>query len=151
MILTIDMKKTCRYAFILDKDEFVRLSLNRILQKYGFQVEEVDDFSQLRDRRKEIDQGLVLADVEMDMLEKGISLLKKSMDRFVLMSPQITDELKLRLKKMGVHRMIKKPVEPGILKKVIREICPAQEACYFSQGGGREKGCRSIQKGGEST
>jgi len=144
------MKKTCRYAFILDKDEFVRLSLSKILQKYGFQVEEVDDFSQLRDRRKEIAQGIVLADVEMDALEIGVSLLKKSADRLILMSSQITDELKLRLKKMGIRRMIKKPVEPGILKKVIREICPSQEECYFSQGG-REKGCRSIQKGGEST
>ena len=145
------MKKTCRYAFILDKDEFVRLSLSKILQKYGFQVEEVNDFSQLRNRKKEIAQGLVLADVEMDALENEVSLLKKSADRFILMSPQITDELKLRLKKMGIHRMIKKPVEPGILKKVIREICPSQEGCYFPQRGGREKGCRSIQKGGEST
>ena len=145
------MKKTCKYAFILDKDEFVRLSLSKILQKYGFQVEEVDDFSQLRDRKKEIAQGLVLADVEMDALENGVSLLKKSTDRFILMSSQITDELKLRLKKMGIRRMIKKPVEPRILKKVIREICPSQEECYFPQAGGREKGCRSIQKGGEST
>ncbi len=145
------MKKTCKYAFILDRDEFVRLSLNKILQKYGFQVEEVDDFSQLRDRKKEICQGLVLADVDMDALENGVSLLKRSTDRFVLMSPQITDELKVRLKKMGIRRMIKKPVEPGILKKVIREICPSQEECCSSQEGGREKGCRSIQKGGEST
>jgi len=145
------MKKTCKYAFILDKDEFVRLSLSKILHKYGFQVEEVDDFSQLRDRKKEISQGLVLADVEMDALEDGVSLLKKSTDRFILMSPQITDELKIRLKKMGIRRMIKKPVEPGILRKVIREICPSQEGCCFSQEGGREKGCRSIQKGGEST
>ncbi len=145
------MKKTCKYAFILDRDEFVRLSLNKILQKYGFQVEEVDDFSQLRDRKKEISQGLVLADVDMDVLENGVSLLKRSTDRFVLMSPQITDELKVRLKKMGIRRMIKKPVEPGILKKVIREICPSQEECCSSQEGGREKGCRSIQKGGEST
>jgi hypothetical protein len=67
------------------------------------------------------------------------------------MSPQITDELKVRLKKMGIRRMIKKPVEPGILKKVIREICPFQEECFSSPVRGREKGCRSIQKGGEPT
>ncbi len=145
------MKRVCKYAFILDKDEFVRLSLNKILQKYGFQVEEIDDFSQLGDRRKEIDQGLVLADVEMDVLEKWVPLLRKSMDHLILMSPQITDELKLRLKKMGIRRMMKKPVEPRILRKVIREICPSQEGCFSSPARGREKGCRSIQKGGEPT
>ncbi len=145
------MKRVCKYAFILDKDEFVRLSLNKILQKYGFQVEEIDDFSQLGDRRKEIDQGLVLADVEMDVLEKWVPLLRKSMDHLILMSPQITDELKLRLKKMGIRRMMKKPVEPRILRKVIREICPSPEGCFSSPARGREKGCRSIQKGGEPT
>ena len=41
------MKERDRYAFILDKDEFVRLSLNKILNKYGFRVEEIEHFSQL--------------------------------------------------------------------------------------------------------
>lgn len=145
------MKKRGKYAFILDKDEFFRLSLNKILHKYGFQVEEIEDLSQLEDRKKEIDQGVVLADVEPDVLEKWLPLFKKGIDHFILMSPQITDELKVRLKKMGIRRMIKKPVEPGILKKVIREICPFQEECFFSPARGREKGCRSIQKGGEPT
>jgi len=123
-----------KYAFILDKDEFVRLSLNKILQKYGFQVEEIDDFSRIEDRKKEIDQGIVLADVEIDVLEKGIPLLKKWIDHFILMSPQITDELTLRLKKMGIRRMIKKPVEPRVLKRVIREICPPQGGRFSSSG-----------------
>ena len=41
------MKEKPKWAFILDKDEFVRLSLNKILKKYGFHVEEIEDFSQL--------------------------------------------------------------------------------------------------------
>ncbi len=36
------MMEKVRYAFILDKDEFFRLSLNKMLRKYGFQVEEVE-------------------------------------------------------------------------------------------------------------
>jgi DNA-binding response OmpR family regulator len=145
------MKTTSKYAFIIDKDEFVRLSLNKILQKYGFKVEEIEDFSQIGDRKREIDQGIILADVEIDVLEKWIPLLKRWIPHFILMSSQITDELKLRLKKMGIRRMIKKPVEPSILRKVIREICPSQEGCFFPSRGGHEKGCHSIQKGGEST
>jgi len=145
------MKKVSKYAFILDKDEFVRLSLNKILHKYGFQVEEIDDLSSLEDRKKEIDRGIVLADVETDALERWIPFLKKEMNHFILMSPQITDELKVRLKKIGIRRMIKKPVEPGILKKVIREICPSRERSSASPVKGREKGCRSMQKGGEPT
>lgn len=116
------MMEKVRYAFILDKDEFFRLSLNKMLRKYGFQVEEVEDFSQLEKRKKEIEKGLVLADVEMDILEKNISLIKRWNDRFILMTPLVTDEMNLRLKKMGIHRIIKKPVEPKLLKRTIREI-----------------------------
>jgi FixJ family two-component response regulator len=143
------MKQKEKYAFILDKDEFVRLSLNKILNKYGFQVEEIEDFSQLESRKKEIDRGIILADVEMDVLEKWGSLVKKWNDHFVFMSPLITEELTLRLKKMGIHRMMKKPVEIRSLKRVIRELCPPEEGSRSSKGKGRKKGSRSIQKGGE--
>jgi len=109
-------------AFIIDKDEFVRLSLGKMLQKYGFQVEEIEEFSQLEGREKDIRGGMVLADVEIGALEKGLSLLKKWNDRFILISPLITNELTLRLKKMGIQHIIKKPVDPRILRKVIRAI-----------------------------
>ncbi|HSB06789.1 MAG TPA: response regulator [Thermodesulfobacteriota bacterium] len=145
------MKQKGRYAFILDKDEFVRLSLNKILNKYGFQVEEIEDFSQLENRKKEIDRGIIFADVEMNALEKWVSLVKKWNNHFVLMSPLITEELTLRLKKMGIHRIIKKPVEIRSLKRVIRELCPPEEGSLSSLGKGRKKGSRSIQKGGEQT
>jgi DNA-binding response OmpR family regulator len=143
------MKERDRYAFILDKDQFVRLSLNKILNKYGFRVEEIEDFSQLESRKKEIDRGIILADVETDVLEKSISLVRKWNDRLVFMSPLITEELNLRLKKMGVRRIIKKPVEPRLLRRVIREICPSEEERSSSPGRGREKDSHSIQKGGE--
>jgi DNA-binding response OmpR family regulator len=145
------MKVKDRYAFIFDKDEFVRLSLNKILNKYGFRVEEIEHFSQLESRKKEIDQGIVLADVETDVLEKSISHVRKWNDRFVFMSPLISEELNLRLKKMGVRRIIKKPVEPRLLRRVIREICPSEEERSSSPGRGQEKDSRSIQKGGERT
>jgi len=116
------MKEKLKWAFILDKDEFVRLSLSKILKKYGFQVEEIEDFSQLEKRKKDIGGGVILADAEIDVLEKGFPLMRKWNNRFILMTPLITDELNLRLKKMGIHRIIKKPVDPRLLRKVIREI-----------------------------
>ncbi len=116
------MKAKTRRAFILDRDEFVRLSLNKILNKYGFQVEEIEDISQLEKRRKEIKEGMILADLEIEVLERWLPLLRKWNDRFVLMSPSVTDELIQRLKKLGIHRIIKKPVEPKFLRRVIREI-----------------------------
>ncbi len=134
------MKERDRYAFILDKDEFVRLSLNKILNKYGFQVEEIEDFSQLESRKKEIERGIVLADVETDVLEKSIPLVRKWNDRFVFMSPLITEDLNLRLKKMGVRRIIKKPVEPRLLRRVIREICPSEEERSSSPGARAREG-----------
>jgi DNA-binding NtrC family response regulator len=142
------MKEKRKWAFILDKDEFVRLSLNKILKKYGFQTEEIEDFSQLEKRKKDVDGGLILADVEIDILEKDFSFLKRWNDRFVLMTPLVTDELALRLKKMGIHRIMKKPVDPRLLRKVIREISfpDGEKAPPFGKKG---EGSHSIQKGGE--
>jgi FixJ family two-component response regulator len=116
------MNERTRCAFIIDKDEFVRLSLNKMLKKYGFQVEEIEDFSQLEGREKDVRGGMVVADVEIEVLERGLSLLKKWSDRLILISPLITEELTLRLKKMGIHHILKKPVDPRILRRVIRDI-----------------------------
>jgi response regulator RpfG family c-di-GMP phosphodiesterase len=119
------MKEKKRWAFILDKDEFVRLSLNKILNKYGFQVEEIEDISQLEKRKKDLKEGMILADMEIEVLEKWLPLLRKWNDRFILMSPLVSDELIQRLKQSGIHRIIKKPVEPRLLRRVIKEIFPS--------------------------
>jgi FixJ family two-component response regulator len=142
------MKEKVKWAFILDKDEFVRLSLNKILKKYGFQVEEIGGFSQLEKRKKDVEGGMILADVEVDVLEKEISLLKKWSDRFILMTPLVSDELTIRLKKMGIHRIIKKPVDPRLLRKAVREISFPDEVKIPSSGKKRE-GSHFIQKGGD--
>jgi FixJ family two-component response regulator len=144
------MKERIKWAFILDKDEFFRLSLNKILKKYGFQVEEIDDFSHLEKRKKDVEGGMILADVEIEVLERWFPLLKKWNDRFILMTPLATDEMSLRLKKVGIHRIIKKPVEPKLLKRVIREISFPNEARMPSLGK-KGEGSRSNQKGGEYT
>lgn len=116
------MNERTKWAFIIDKDEFVRLSLNKMLKKYGFQVEEIEDFPQLEGREKDIRGGMVVADVEVEVLERGLSLLKKWSNRLILISPLITEELTLRLNKMGIHHILKKPVDPRILRRVIRDI-----------------------------
>jgi FixJ family two-component response regulator len=144
------MKERMKCAFIIDKDEFVRLSLNKILKKYGFHVEEIEDISQLEKRKKDVEGGMILADVEIDVLEKRFSLLKRWNNRFILMTPLVTDELTLRLKKMGIHRIIKKPVDPRLLRKAIREISFPNEVKTPSLGK-KGEGSHSIQKGGEVT
>jgi FixJ family two-component response regulator len=142
------MKEKRKWAFILDKDEFVRLSLNKILKKYGFQTEEIEDFSQLEKRKKDVEGGMILADVEIDVLEKGFPLLKKWNHRFILMTPLVTDELTIRLKKMGIHRIMKKPVDPRLLRKVIREIS-FPHGVKVPPFGKKGEGSHFIQKGGE--
>ena len=142
------MKEKGKWAFILDKDEFVRLSLNKILKKYGFQTEEIENFSQLEKRRKDVEGGMILADVEIDVLEKGFSLLKRWNDRVILMTPLVTEELTLRLKKMGIRRIMKKPVDPRLLRKVIREIS-FPDGVKAPSFGKKEEGSHFIQKGGE--
>jgi FixJ family two-component response regulator len=144
------MKERMKCAFIIDKDEFVRLSLNKILKKYGFHVEDIEDISQLEKRKKDVEGGMILADVEIDVLEKRFSLLKRWNNRFILMTPLVTDELTLRLKKMGIHRIIKKPVDPRLLRKAIREISFPNEVKTPSLGK-KGEGSHFIQKGGEVT
>ncbi len=142
------MKGKIRWAFVIDKDEFVRLSLNKILRKYGFAVEEVEDFSQLERKKKEIEGGVVLADVDIEVLEKWVPLLKKWNDRFILMTPLITEDLPSRLNQIGIHHIIKKPVEPKLLKKAIQAISFPDEMNLRPSGKQRE-GSLLDQKGGE--
>ncbi len=137
------MNDRMKWAFIIDKDEFVRLSLNKMLKKYGFEVEEMEDFSQLEGREKDVKGGMVVADVEIEVLEKWLSLLKKWSDRFILVSPLVTDELTLRLKKMGVHHIIRKPVDPRILRRVIRDISSPDGVKASSSG--KKRGGFPIQ------
>lgn len=138
-----------KWAFIIDKDEFVRLSLNKILKKYGFQVEEIEDISQLAGRKKDVKEGMILADLEIEALERCLPLLKKWNDRLILMSPLITEELIQRLKQSGIHRILKKPVEPRLLRRVIREISFSDVVKVPSSVKKREEDTRSSQKGGE--
>ena len=144
------MKERSKSAFILDRDEFLRLSLNKILRKYGFRVEEIEDFSQLEGRGRDIKDGMVLADVEIDALERSHPLLKKWNDRIIIMSSVVGDDLALRLKRMGIQRIIKKPVEPRKLKKAIKGITfPNGERDSSSIK--KKEGSRFNEKGGEGT
>ena len=131
------MGERVKWAFVIDRDEFVRLSLNKILQKYGFQVVEIEDFSQLEGREKEIRGGVILADVEMEVLERRPPVLKKWGNRFILVSPSITDEIAPRLKKMGIHHIVKKPVDPRMLRRAIRQISFPDGVKALSSGRGR--------------
>jgi FixJ family two-component response regulator len=141
------MGKKTKWAFILDKDQFVRLSLNKILQKYGFETEEIETLSHLEGRKKEIEAGMILADVDVEELERSSPMMKKWNDRLILMTPLVTDDLTLRLKKSGVRHILKKPVEPKLLKRVVRGIpFPDEE---ISSSGKKKKGPHFKKKGGE--
>jgi len=143
------MNERVKWAFIIDQDEFVRFSLNKILQKYGFQVEEVEDVAQLEGREKDIRGGVILGDVEIEVLERRFSPFRKYRDRFILISPLNTDELTPRLKKIGIQHIVKKPVDPKMLRRMIRQISFPEGLKVLSPG--KKKGAsRSIQKGGEA-
>lgn len=116
------MKGDKKWVFILDKDEFVRLSLKKILDRYGFKVEEIEDFSQLEKRKRDVQKGVIIADLDIGEIEDEVQFLKKWSERLILMSASPTDELLSRLKRLGIRRIIKKPVEPNILRKTLREM-----------------------------
>ena len=111
-------------------------------------MEEVEDFFRLERRKKDVEEGMILADVEIEVLEGWLPLVRKWGDRIILMTPLVTDELKFRLKKIGIHRIMKKPVEPRLLRRVIREISFPGEAKIPSLGK-KGEGSRFNEKGGE--
>ena len=143
------MDRSKKRAFILERDQFFRLSLNKILKKYGFEVEEISEFSQLEKGKKEIEGGIVLADAEIELLERWVPLIKKWNDRFILMTPLVSDDLALRTKKMGIQYILKKPVEPKFLKRVIQRI-PFPEELKARSSGKQREGSRFNEKGGEA-
>jgi hypothetical protein len=66
------------------------------------------------------------------------------------MTPLATDEIVLRLKKVGVRRILKKPVEPKSLRKVIHDMAfPYGKGCHLLREKG--EGSRLKQKGGETS
>jgi DNA-binding NtrC family response regulator len=142
------MAERSKWAYIIDKDEFVRLSLNKILKKYGFEVEEAEDLSQLEKGKKDLQNGIILADMDIDVLERSLPHVKKWTDRFILMTPLVTEESSCRLKKIGIHHVIKKPVEPGLLKRLIRKMTSNGQSARPTV---TKKGTHSRfnQKGGE--
>jgi FixJ family two-component response regulator len=142
------MEQVKQWAFIFEKDQFFRLSLNKILKKYGFEVVEIEDFSELEGRKKDVEEGMVLADVEIDVLERWLPLIRKWNDRFILMTPLVSDDLSLRTRKMGIQHILKKPVEPKSLRRVIQKFGFSDQTKNRSLGKRRE-GFRCDQKGGE--
>jgi hypothetical protein len=64
------------------------------------------------------------------------------------MSPLITEELALRLKKIGIQHIIKKPVDPRILRRNIREIS-FPNAAKGASFGKKKEASHVDQKGGE--
>ncbi len=142
------MKEKLRWAFILDQDEFVRLSLHKMLKKYGFQVEEIEDLSDLEKRKKDVKEGMILADLDVESLERWYPMMKKWNDRFILMSSQIGEDLIHHLKAMGIQHILKKPVEPKLLRKMIRAM-PFPDGIQLAPSVKPREGSRIDQKGGE--
>jgi len=142
------MGQVKQWAFIFERDQFFRLSLNKILKKYGFEVKEIEDFSELERRKKDVEGGMVLADVDVEVLERWVPLIRKWNDRFILMTPLVSDDLILRTKKIGIQHILKKPVEPKFLKRVIQKITFPGETKTRSSGKQGE-GSRFNAKGGE--
>ncbi len=132
-------------AFVLDRDEFVRLSLSKILNRYGFEVEEIADLAELEHRKKEAQSGIVLADTEIEAIEEAASFLEDWADRFIWMTPLVTDELNGRLRRIGIRHVIKKPVEPERLKRLIRRMTARGSSADPSKPRGRQRA--SKQRG----
>jgi response regulator RpfG family c-di-GMP phosphodiesterase len=84
----------------------------------------------------------------MEVLERWSPLIRKWSDRFILMTPLPSNDLSLRTKKMGIQHILKKPVEPKYLKKVIQKISFPDETKTRSPGKQGE-GSRFNEKGGE--
>jgi CheY-like chemotaxis protein len=122
------LANTVQTVLVVDDDSDVRMTLEALLQEYGFEVLTAEDGNRALQKLSEHAIDLVLLDVIMpdkDGLET-LTLIKRSRPdvRVVSMSgggQRRNGTFLAAAKQCGADAIIAKPIEPGDLVRVIRQ------------------------------
>lgn len=115
-----DLDKT---VFVIDDDEIIRLSCEKILKKSGYRVESFANGYEGIERLKQVRPPLLVVDIKMPELD-GFEVIKivRKIDPdvvIVVITGYATVETAVDAMKMGAYDFLPKPFTPGELRMII--------------------------------
>lgn len=116
-------------VMVVDDDPAVLATYRRLLCRAGYKTVTQDDPTRVL-ADGEMDRGvdLLLLDQKMPGMD-GLSLLaelrrRECRARCILVSAFLNEDVRSRAKHLGVDRVLEKPVDVGLLRRVINDLLP---------------------------
>jgi CheY-like chemotaxis protein len=116
-------------VLVVDDDPSVLATYRRLLSRCGYRAVAQDDPLRALEAADEAAAAdVLLLDHRMPGLD-GLSLLEKLRERrcrarCVLVSAYVNDDVRQRARRLGVDRVLEKPVDVGLLREVLAELLP---------------------------
>jgi DNA-binding response OmpR family regulator len=115
-------------VLVVDDDPSVLACYRRLLCREGFTTVTEDDPRKVLDGCVEPRVALLLLDYKMPGID-GLSLLaelrrRACRARCILVSAFLNDDVRGRAARLGVDRVLEKPVDAGQLRRAIHELLP---------------------------
>ncbi len=137
-----------RYTvMVVDDDPSVLACYGRLLRRAGYNtLVEGDPSHVLAPGRSDGDVDLLLLDHRMPTMD-GLTLLaelrrRECRARCILISAFLNDDVRTRAATLGVDRVLEKPVDASLLRRVILDLLPARA------GGRTEPGFADVERRG---
>lgn len=119
-------------VMVVDDDPSVLATYGRLLRRAGYRtLTEGDPSNALRDDQVDCGIDLLLLDHRMPAMD-GLTLLaelrrRACKARCILVSAYLNDDVRRRAATLGVDRVLEKPVDVCLLRRVIRDLLPVAD------------------------
>lgn len=117
-------------VMFVDDEEGVRVSWNRMLSQYGFQVTTASDGERAVSELRSHPTDVVVADWKMPVMD-GLELLEWVKDeqpetRFILLTGYGNEEVERRARELGAYEYLHKPISPETLAEIVTAAANVQ-------------------------
>ena len=126
-----DRQSATEYVvLVVDDDPSVLACYRRLLCRAGYATVTEEDPLKVLDGRVQPRADLLLLDYKMPGID-GLSLLaelrrRACRARCILVSAYLNDDVRGRAARLGVDRVLEKPVDAGQLRRAIHELLPPE-------------------------
>ncbi len=131
--------RSIRSVLVVDDDPSVLACYRRLLRRSGYTAMGEDDPLRVLDSAEAAGADLVLLDYRMPGMD-GLTLLAELRRRGVrarciLVSAFLNDDVRRRAERLGVDRVLEKPVDVDRLRDVLSELLPESGEASAGVGG----------------